>query len=53
MALARRITFAQLASALEILSEADARLKGILTGFTPIDTLERMVIEMAAAVNRT
>lgn len=46
MGLARRASFASLARCFQILSDADARLKGILPGVSGIETLERMVLEM-------
>ena len=50
MAAARRIGFPQLERCMRVLSDTDARLKGSLTGFSPMESLERMVLEMAAAV---
>ena len=43
---ARNISLKQLARALEILAITDARMKGIETGFSGMDSLERMALEM-------
>jgi DNA polymerase III delta subunit len=51
MALARKTTLDQIARALQVLSDTDSRLKGVLPGFTAVDTLERMILEMAEAVS--
>lgn len=47
---ARRVTLDRLVVAFGILSDADARLKGALDGFSATETLERMVLEMAQAL---
>jgi DNA polymerase III subunit delta len=52
MRLARTVDLDSLTRCLAILSEADARLKGILPGFSAMETLERMVLEMADVVRR-
>ncbi|AIE83850.1 DNA polymerase III subunit delta [Fimbriimonas ginsengisoli] len=49
MTTARRITLARLERCFAILADTDARLKGALDGFSGIETLERMVLEMAEA----
>ena len=38
------------AECLGILSEADCRLKGILTGYSGMETLEQMLLKMVAVV---
>ncbi|HWD39597.1 MAG TPA: DNA polymerase III subunit delta [Fimbriimonas sp.] len=50
MTTARKTSLAAVAKALQVLSDTDARLKGGLPSFSPVDTLERMVLEMAAAL---
>ncbi len=50
LTMARRLSFAQIERCFTIVSDTDARLKGGLPGFSPLDTLERMLLEMAAAV---
>jgi DNA polymerase III subunit delta len=47
---ARKVDARILARCMRIASDTDARLKGALDGFTGMDTLERMVLEMAEAV---
>ncbi len=49
---ARKTSLPQLAECLDILSDTDARLKGILTSFSAQETLERMVLDMAEALTR-
>ncbi len=52
MASARKVTLAQLTQCFQVLSDTcDARLKGSLGGFSAVETLERMVLEMAGAVS--
>lgn len=53
MATARKLGFAQLAACMEAVAETDARLKGLEAGFSAVDTLERMVLEMVASVKGT
>lgn len=48
MQFARRMSFAGLRRCFAAVSDADARLKGLRSGFSAIDTLERMVLEMIA-----
>lgn len=50
MQLARKTTLPRIAAALQVLSDTDARLKGSLPGFSGVDTLERMILEMAACL---
>lgn len=50
MAAARALSLDQIGQCLQLLCDADARLKGQLPGFNSLDTLERMVLEMADAV---
>jgi DNA polymerase-3 subunit delta len=50
MGAARRLELRQIGECLEAVARCDARLKGIETGFTPSDSLERMVLEMAEGV---
>jgi DNA polymerase III delta subunit len=47
MNLARKISFERLNRCFGILADTDARLKGALDAFTPLETLERMILEMA------
>lgn len=49
MRAARRIDLTQLSIVFRELAEADAKMKGILPGYTPIDTLETMTLRMARA----
>lgn len=49
---ARRVDFRQLTVCFSIVSDADARLKGSVEGFNPMDSLERMVLDMCAALRR-
>ncbi len=48
---ARNISAPQLARCFEILSDTDSRMKGILTSYSAVDTLERMVLEMCSALS--
>ncbi len=54
--LAQKADIDQIARSMEIVSDTDARLKGILDSFSAMDTLERMVLEicqlLAAPVRR-
>ena len=52
MAAARKTTLPALAKCLGVLADTDARLKGALPSYTPIDALERMVLEMVEALKR-
>lgn len=52
MASARKTTLPALASCLGVLADTDSRLKGALPNYSPIDTLERMVLEMVEALRR-
>lgn len=47
MRAAKRLHLSQIASMLALLSEADAKLKGILPAFTAMETLEQTVLKMA------
>lgn len=49
MTAARRIPLARIERCFAILGDTDARLKGLLGAFSGIETLERMVLEMAEA----
>lgn len=49
--LARKLSFSQIASAMQVVADADARIKGMLPYFTPHETLERMVLEIAEIAN--
>ena len=49
---ARKTTLPALAACLGILADTDSRLKGALPNYTPIDTLERMVLEMVEALRK-
>jgi len=48
---ARGLQIFQLAECLEVLARTDARLKGLEPGFSTVDTLERMVLEMVEVVS--
>ena len=48
---ARRLTFPQIEKCFAIVADTDARLKGTLTSFTALDTLERMLLEMSSVVS--
>lgn len=50
MQLAKKTTLPRVAAVLQVLSDTDARLKGALPGFSWADTLERMILEMAACL---
>jgi DNA polymerase III subunit delta len=50
MQAARSISLSQLAQCMQIAADADARLKGLLPSFSAIETLERMVLEMAGVI---
>jgi len=50
MTSARRVTLTRLTHCFAILSDTDARLKGALNGFSSIETLERMILEMAGTL---
>jgi len=50
MGAARKLKLAQIAACLESVATTDARLKGLETGFSPADTLQRMVLEMIEIV---
>ncbi|RYG25040.1 DNA polymerase III subunit delta [bacterium] len=52
MASARKTTLPALAACLGVLADTDSRLKGALPNYTPIDTLERMVLEMVEALRK-
>lgn len=49
--IAKRTPLSTLARCFQILSDADARLKGQLPAFSPIETLERMILEMIQTVS--
>lgn len=51
MAAARNVSFKSLAKAFAIVSDTDSRLKGALDGFSGVDTLERMVLELAETLS--
>ena len=50
LSVAKKTTLPKVALALQILSDTDARLKGGAPGFSPVDTLERMILEMSQAL---
>ncbi|MGV3615816.1 MAG: DNA polymerase III subunit delta [Fimbriimonas sp.] len=50
---ARRVSLERIERAMAVLSDTDARLKGALEAFTAVETLERMVLEMAEALAPT
>jgi DNA polymerase-3 subunit delta len=47
---ARRLMLGRLERCFGILSDTDARLKGALPGFSAMETLERMILEMASVL---
>jgi len=51
MSQARRVTLSQIADGFRIVNDADSRLKGILPGFSGLETLERMILELAKAMS--
>jgi DNA polymerase-3 subunit delta len=51
IATARRTTLDRIARALEVLSDTDARLKGALPGFSSLETMERMILELASVLS--
>lgn len=48
---ARRVDFNALSQCLNAVSDADAKLKGLLNSFSAIETLEQMVLEMVEVVS--
>lgn len=50
---ARSLSLEQIARCLRELSDADARMKGLLPAFDAMDSLEQMVLRMVAAVSPT
>lgn len=50
MASARKTTLPALAACLGALADTDSRLKGAMPNYTPIESLERMVLEMVEAL---
>lgn len=50
VAMAKKTSLKTLARAFEIANDTESRLKGALDGFSAIDTLERMVLEMVEAL---
>jgi len=51
MTLARKATLPTIAHQFSLLSDADARLKGLLPGYSGMETLEELVLEMSASLN--
>jgi len=51
MKAAQRLTLSKVSEGLQILSDCDARLKGALNGYTNMETLERMVLELTRALS--
>lgn len=51
MRAARTLTLPQIGQAMQQLAEADARLKGMGASFSGIDTVERLVFDLAATLN--
>jgi hypothetical protein len=47
LSVARNVSFERLNRCFTILADTDARLKGALDSFSSVETLERMVLEMA------
>ncbi|MCB8932270.1 MAG: DNA polymerase III subunit delta [Fimbriimonadaceae bacterium] len=52
MRFGRRLSLDQLREMLQVVSDADARLKGLLPGFSSMETLERMLLELVRAASR-
>ena len=50
MGIGQRLDHDQISRCFQLLSDANARLVGLLPGFSAIETLERMVLEMAEVV---
>ncbi len=50
MQAAQRLTLVQISRGLQILGDADARLKGALPGFSSMETLERMIMELSKSL---
>jgi len=50
MKTAARLSFSQIERCFAIVADTDARLKGSLSSFSGLDTLERMLLEMSAVV---
>ena len=50
MVTAKGLNFAQIERCFAIVADTDARLKGSLSSFSALDTLERMLLEMASVV---
>lgn len=51
MRAARRVNLVQIAEMLSLVSDADARLKGLLPSFSAMETLEQTVLKMAEVAN--
>ena len=51
MATAKKLSFPQIQQCFAIVADTDARLKGSLSSFSALDTLERMLLEMSSVVN--
>jgi len=47
---ARGITLGQLATCMRLVSDADARLKGMLPSFSAMESLEQMLLQMVQTV---
>lgn len=52
MAMARGVTLPKLRACFQILSDTDARLKGLLNSFEPYESLETMLLEMAGTLSQ-
>lgn len=50
MAAARRLSLPQIQACMQALADADARLKGALTGFSATETLERLLLQIVDIV---
>ncbi|MDR3688662.1 MAG: DNA polymerase III subunit delta [Fimbriimonas sp.] len=50
MSLAGRLSLPQIERCFGIVADTDARLKGALNSFSAVDTLERMILDMASVV---
>lgn len=49
---ARNVDHHQIAQCMALISDADCRLKGILSGYSGMETLEQMLLSMASIVKR-
>lgn len=48
---ARKLNLDQIGAAMKILTDTDARIKGLLPGYSNVETMEQMVMHLAKALN--